>query len=261
MYYAHHVVSTPENVDLRFELAGLGNRVLAAFLDTLFSYILVGLLWGLSAAVLYVLDHYLKIDLPDFIMFVLAALGIFASFLILFGYFIFFEGLWQGQTPGKKIAGIRVVRENGEPVSWMPVFLRNLLRMVDEGIFLIGLIFIVVEKSERRLGDLAAGTIVIRERPSARSIVFRSPTDAQTGDNANNTTAPTIDDFADITNVKQLEQADYELVNNFLWRRQFMLKASRTEMAKKLAKYIALKLSPSAPYNETTSAEAYLEKL
>ena len=138
--------------------------------------------------------------------------------------------------------GIRVVRENGEPVSWMPVLLRNLLRAVDEGIFLIGLLFMIMERSERRLGDLAAGTIVIRERPSARSLIFRSLANSQTGTSTSTNTAGEIKDgFADIVAANQLNPADSELISDFLAASPIYAQNQSTRAGKKIGKIYSLK--------------------
>ncbi len=250
MYDSYHLISTPENVDLRLELAGAGNRVLACFIDTLITYLLITLLWIIilltGAGLGWVTQHF-HLDYNTFNVFIaLVALGTLGSFLITFGYFIFFEGLWHGQTPGKKIAGIRVVRENGEPVSWQAVLLRNVLRTFDEGVFLIGLIFMVVEKDEKRTGDLAAGTVVIRERKAVMQ--------TQTGS-------------ASLAPTSQLNQADYELLSNFLWRRKYMFKQPRLDLSQKIAAYLYAKLNNGQVGAGQSSAhppgnpEAYLEKL
>ena len=258
MYDAYHLISTPENVDLRLELAGVGNRVLACFIDTTFTYISIALLW-VSILLTYwllgytsVLFHFesLAKEFIGGIVIIGMALGLLATFVITFGYFILFEGLWQGQTPGKKIAGIRVVRENGEPISWQASFLRNMLRTFDEGMFFIGLIFMVVEKDEKRMGDLAAGTIVIRERKVIQLLLPNTAADKNMSQ----------DGFATALSANELDQTDHELLSSFLRRRKFMLKQQRTELAKQLADYLSTKLN-NQPQNNSTNPEIYLEQL
>src|SRR5271154_5557724 len=162
----NYSISTPENVDLHLELAGLGNRILACLIDTVLSYVAVlslilpGLLYPKLIDFLGPPYNEYK-PILDFVFLSLVVVG---SFLIVFLYFIIFEIFWQGQTPGKKIIGIRVVDSLGQPVATSSVWIRNLLRPIDEGACLFGLLVMIVDKNERRLGDLAANTIVIRER-------------------------------------------------------------------------------------------------
>ena len=135
-------ISTPENVDLHLELAGFGNRVLACIIDTLVctslnALLIIGLLviwfslkqFGLSAGALAVWST------------ALLMIGMTICFAILFGYYVFFEGLWQGQTPGKKFTDIRVIETNGQPITWSSAIVRNLVRIVDQGVLMIGFFF------------------------------------------------------------------------------------------------------------------------
>ena len=145
---------------------------------------------------------------------IIILLAILTIFIVVFGYFMFFEGMWQGQTPGKKVAQIRVIDASGEPVNWPSVIIRNLFRAVDQGMLLIGLIVMLIDKNERRLGDLAANTLVIRERLAELSLVEIpvSPMAKEAG--------LTLD-------VGRISPEEYELLVNFLKRRQSMAKSQR----------------------------------
>jgi uncharacterized RDD family membrane protein YckC len=90
------------------------------------------------------------------------AIAFLITFIIFTGYFVLFETLWQGQTPGKRIMHIRVIQDNGQPVTLGQTTLRALLRPVDD-LLLIGALFIALGKREKRLGDWVAGTQVIQE--------------------------------------------------------------------------------------------------
>src|SRR5271156_1331481 len=163
-------ISTPENVDLHLELAGLGNRIVACLIDTILTYIAI-LVIALPSLLYPKIVEALGATYSDNRLLVdtlVIALYVIGSFLIVFGYYIFFESIWQGQTPGKKLMGIRVVDSLGQPVTVSSVWIRNLLRPIDEGIFLLGLLVMLIDRNERRLGDLAANTIVIRERLSEK---------------------------------------------------------------------------------------------
>lgn len=148
---ALHEVETPEQVTLRYEVAGLGSRAMASVID----HLLILTAW----AGLNVLDDYLPIGGT-----VLAVL----SFLLFWGYFTGFEAWWQGRTPGKKRLGIRVVLTDGRPVGLEGAALRNLVRVVDLLVpppYISGMLSIFFHPQSKRLGDLVAGTLVVRDAP------------------------------------------------------------------------------------------------
>jgi uncharacterized membrane protein SpoIIM required for sporulation/uncharacterized RDD family membrane protein YckC len=159
----HLEVETPEHVVLDYEIAGIGSRAAAGLLDGL---ILV-LSSGALGAILLLLN-------PESTWAI--ALVALISFAWLWGYFAFFEGLRQGQTPGKRAIGIRVVRDTGHPIGFGAAALRNLLRIAD---FLpppygLGMLLVALHPRGKRLGDLVAGTVVVRDRP------FETPASAAT---------------------------------------------------------------------------------
>lgn len=150
-------ITTPEGVVVELVVAGIGSRFLAGMLDVFIEIaMLVAVITTFSAA-----------GISN--GFGLAALVILV-FLVMFGYQILFELFNQGRTPGKAAAGIRVVKRNGDPVDPTASLVRNLLRLVDGWmvitfvIFPVGFIAAFVTQHAQRLGDLAAGTLVVRER-------------------------------------------------------------------------------------------------
>jgi uncharacterized RDD family membrane protein YckC len=148
-------ISTPEGVDLELVLAGLGSRFAAALLDLLIQFgAIIALLFVLGAAG----DSGVAI-----------ALFFIGVFLILFGYDIVLETWNSGRTVGKLAAGLRVVRGGGEPVGFLTSAIRNVVRIVDflPAFYPVGMITILVTTRNQRLGDLAAGTLVIRDRRRA----------------------------------------------------------------------------------------------
>jgi uncharacterized RDD family membrane protein YckC len=151
-------ISTPEGVDMEITLAGLGSRAIAGLLDlTIEVFVLLGLLLVFGA---------FGGDSSGFVV----AVFVIGIFLVLFGYFVLFEVLNHGRTPGKMAVGLRVVRTDGGPVGFLPSAVRNLLRLIDGWDLLtlilcpIGVIAVVASRDNQRLGDLAAGTVVARER-------------------------------------------------------------------------------------------------
>ena len=102
--------------------------------------------------------------------YVVLALIVLIYFALFWGYFMLFETLWSGQTPGKRAGRLRVIRRDGQPVGAGEVLIRNLVRIVDflPGFYGIGLVVMFIDKEARRLGDMAAGTIVVREGDTTR---------------------------------------------------------------------------------------------
>lgn len=147
-------VETPDHVVLRYDLAGGGNRGFAALVDfILAALVFVGALWAFS-----LLSGRFPVAGPFFGILILA------TFTLAWSYFVLLEWLWQGQTVGKRLYGLRVIRADGAPAGFVAVLVRNVIRVVD---FLplfygLGLLMIIFSSRSQRLGDLAAGTYVVR---------------------------------------------------------------------------------------------------
>jgi len=160
---------TPEQIDLQYDLAGLGSRFMAMAIDTLIQVVLVMALvvvFGVVAALLTFSLRDLIGQSGAFAAIAGIALVVLLIFALNWGYFIFFELVWNGQTPGKRAVGVRVLTARGEPVTLVHSLVRNLLRLVDAlpSAYMIGAVTMLVTPRSQRLGDLAAGTIVVRER-------------------------------------------------------------------------------------------------
>ena len=161
-------IETPEQVDLRFPVAGVGSRFLAILLDSLIQftfYVVVGLI--IYAAVDFDkaastsgsdhLDRGGKWLVAGFIL---------LNFVMIWGYFVLFEAFWHGQTPGKRVMKLRVLKDSGRSITLFESMTRNLVRIVDNlpSLYVVGLIAMLCNRQHKRLGDLAAGTIVVHER-------------------------------------------------------------------------------------------------
>lgn len=153
-------LDTPENVQINYEVAGIGSRFLATLIDQLWLLLIRGLIALIGAALFF------SLDLDNETGVIIAALGLILFFMLGWGYYIFFEINWNGQTPGKRNIGLRVVKINGLPVSASEVIIRNLMRAVDvlPSGYGAGLITMFFNQQAQRLGDLAAGTFVIFEQ-------------------------------------------------------------------------------------------------
>ncbi len=158
-YRQHLEVETPEHVVLDLEIAGVGSRLLAAVIDT-------AILGGLTIVVTLLLLVLAEIGLIPTGPWV-GAVIVSGAFLVWNGYYVFFEGLRHGRTPGKRRVGIRVVRDTGHPVTVADAVTRNLLRLADflPPPYLGGLLLMALHPLGKRLGDLAAGTVVVRDQP------------------------------------------------------------------------------------------------
>jgi uncharacterized RDD family membrane protein YckC len=156
-------VPTPEGVELRFTLAGVGSRFVAALIDLTIEIILIVAISLLAQGV----GVGFGVGYTTMVVAIL-------SFVVVMGYDVFFEVLNGGRTPGKALNGLRVVRSNGRPVTFVPSSIRNVLRIVDflPAAYLTGIVAILSTRRNQRIGDLVGDTIVVRER-SGR--IERSP--------------------------------------------------------------------------------------
>ena len=154
-------IETPEQTLLEFPLAGIGSRFLAIALDMLLqlcAYIVLGLF-----AALLSMEGFLPTLGKQWGI----AVVIFLAFLVQFGYYATFEAMWNGQTPGKRWTRLRVIQDSGRPISAFDAILRNLLRIVDylPGLYGVGIVTILISRENKRVGDYAAGTVVVHEKP------------------------------------------------------------------------------------------------
>jgi uncharacterized RDD family membrane protein YckC len=210
-------IVTPEGITLALPLAGVGSRFIAALIDTSIQF---AALLGLSL---------LRAGLPD--NGVVSAVFIVVAFVLFTGYDISFETLASGRTPGKRVTGLRVVTAAGAPVRFTTSAIRNVLRVVDilPGTYLIGIVTIVLTTRNQRLGDLAAGTLVVRERTGADSRPSGPWTVVPGSDPGDD-----VDPFEgwDVTAVTGDEVAT---VRRFLERRTSLVPDARARLAAELA--------------------------
>ncbi len=160
----HLRIDTPEQIALELPLAGIGSRFLALALDTL----LQGLLYFVAFVIMVFGIPVIAAHLPAGAAWstLLPAAVVLTIFCIYWGYFALFEILWNGQTPGKRLAHIRVIRDTGRPIDATAAVLRNLIRVVDllPGMYAVGVCVMLLNRNARRLGDFVAGTVVVHER-------------------------------------------------------------------------------------------------
>jgi uncharacterized RDD family membrane protein YckC len=157
--YEEVTIETPEHVSISYELAGPGSRLFASLLD----HLLIAL--GVIAVLL--LAWAAGAGFPDSTGPLTVVMIVAGGPLILLAlYFAIFEGLWAGQTPGKRAAGLRVMRDDGTPAATFDLLIRNIVRIVDflPYFYFLGGLVAFVHRQSKRLGDLAAGTVVVKLR-------------------------------------------------------------------------------------------------
>ncbi|WP_009633266.1 RDD family protein [Synechocystis sp. PCC 7509] len=218
---------TPESVELEFTLAGIGSRAWALVIDyNVLAAILIGFL-----LIIWVISSLLVGSWGSFfgtrnIELWLGAIAFITIFAIYTGYFVFFETLWQGQTPGKRLAKIRVIQDDGRLIGLQQATLRALIRSVDDTFF-VGALLIMLTKKEKRLGDLLAGTIVIQTEVSTNSASFPVSSKAQE-------IAMQLQQSQ--ANFSQLLPDEFATIRDYLQRRSQMTPKAKKEVSLQLAK-------------------------
>ncbi|MFI5207127.1 MAG: stage II sporulation protein M [Gemmatimonadales bacterium] len=210
-------IETPESVIIELELAGLGSRFAAAIVDSLILVLL-----ALVAILIYVV-----IGPGSTSGAWAAAIMVLVIFVIVAGYFALCEGLMNGQTPGKRQFGLRVVMDTGHPLTFGAAVSRNLVRIVDLQLgYLVGCAFIFMHPHHKRLGDIVAGTIVVRDRPHEQRLTVTAELPAAAPQAAEVPAAP-----AQVTDAPALTDEEYRLIEQFLTRRVQLEPAVRNRLA------------------------------
>ena len=227
-------ISTPEGVDVELTLAGIGSRFIAAIFDAT-------LQWGVIIAA----GALLGVGGGDADGWAKAAFSV-VFFLVFFGYDVLFEVRAHGRTLGKRWTGLRVVRTGGRPVTFVPSCVRNVMRLVDilPFFYAVGMLSIFVTGQNQRLGDLAAGTLVVRERPGG----LKTPA----------AEAAAAARAADGWDVSAVSAQDIGTVRQFLARRDGLAGEPRRELAEQLERRLRPHVA-GAP--DGLAAEEFLERL
>lgn len=218
-------IRTPESIRFSYDLAGLGSRFLAVSIDLLIQLTAVFLLSGAIglAGVSGAAGKSVVTQDRALQSFAIAAI-VAIVFSLFFGYFILFEALWGGQTPGKKALGIRVVRDGGYPLDIGSSLIRNLIRIGEmlAGFYVLGAVSALLSHENKRLGDHAAGTIVVRD---SRILSPAGLLPAQSG------------------GFQLLDQRERALIERFAERRAGMDPTRRASMAAQIANLVRPRLS------------------
>lgn len=202
---------TPEAVRIDLQHAGVGSRLVAQLVD------------GVIVAVLTVLAVLAPQPFGDGT--VALMVGVSLVFFVHIGYFALWEGLWDGRTPGKRALRLRVLRQDGSPITGTEALIRNVLRIVDllPVAGMIGIVSMLVTRRDQRIGDLAAGTVVIHEaggrEPRTLAVAALDP--------------PA---WAAHLDTSSIGERDYAVARSYLQRRDELERGPRTELAARIAR-------------------------
>jgi uncharacterized RDD family membrane protein YckC len=229
-------ILTPENVYIEYELAGLGSRFIAYLIDIIIQVVFVGL------AVIVLLFAG-----TEFIAYLFLELGImvvafFVTIVLLLNliYFIFFEMILKGQSPGKKIMKLRVIKQNGEPINLLDSFLRNLLRLFDmlPSYYLVGALFAALSNRCKRIGDFAANTVVVKIKNQEQIITI---------DNLINQSSNFSEEKEQAVNNFPVSASEYSVLKEFMARKD-ILGEKRPLFTYNLNMYFLKKFNIDKPY-------------
>jgi uncharacterized RDD family membrane protein YckC len=250
-------IDTPELVDIEMPLAGIGSRFIALLIDTL--------IWIAGFLVLLILFAVVMASFktsPAISERFATVLIVSCVFLLNLGYFVLFEAFWNGRTPGKRVARIRVIQRSGRAIGLFESMARNLVRYVDMQpfpVYAVGVISMFATRQHQRLGDLAAGTLVVRDREqeapmwgdSARTFT------AQIFPQSVHAPEPHMAFSLPATGIAKLSSTDLEVLEGFFARRLDMPLPTRQALAKRIAAAIQAKSGIERPAG--ASVETFLE--
>jgi uncharacterized RDD family membrane protein YckC len=230
-------VVTPEAVVLEFETGSIPSRALAQLVDL---FVRVGLFYGLA-----LLASLAGLGLGSSAVVVILIVG---GFLIVFGYPVLFEVRWQGRTIGKRLLGLRVVTVEGAPAGFRHSAIRAMVAVVDfflPPIGVVATVSVLLTPRSQRLGDLFAGTIVLRERTGA---AFPVPVSFPP--------LPGYDGYARSLDVGGITPEQYGVIRSFLLRVAHLSPEARAHIGTRLANAVAISMRHTPPAG--VSPEAFL---
>ncbi len=242
-------IDTPEQVKLEFAVAGIGSRFVAVLID----HLIIGVGFLLLAIASGFIFDSLQSRLGVLGKWTLAVFIAF-NFLLYWGYYTLFEAFWRGQTPGKHVMKLRVIKDSGRQITVFEAMSRNLLRIVDylPAFYLTGVITMLCTKRNQRLGDLGAGTVVVHERSDEQPLLIERGTSIMP--------APSIPAFDPLTSaaaqssgslpadaVAKLHSDDLLLIESFFARALDLSLATRAEIAGRIASQISAKMNVTVP--------------
>lgn len=221
----HLIIDTPEQTSLEFPLAGIGSRFLAMAADTAIQVVVGGIIFIVLALLSIPTMKFFGAGSSTWAV----AVGVIVLFLLNFAYFAFFEAVWNGQTPGKRFAQLRVMKDDGRPINAYDAIARNLLRIVDSlpGFYGVGVLSVFFSKQSKRLGDYVAGTVVVHETALEGVRPFA---------------ATTVDQSLPSFDASSITVEEFRLIETFVQRRDSLDPGLRSSMAAQISARVGEKL-------------------
>jgi uncharacterized RDD family membrane protein YckC len=244
-------IDTPEQVELSYDVAGIGSRFVALLLDMLIIaavYIALGLVFVLALTAAHAINQ-----MDNMTMWFVAALVV-VAFIVNWGYFALCEAYWQGQTPGKRAMKLRVIKDSGRQITLFEALARNLLRFIDylPGAYLVGLITMLCNKRNKRLGDFVAGTLVVHERSDEQPMSHQPSPQSSLNLNRLNTVASEpwrdpVPGMFPADAVARLSGQDLVVIETFFQRMLDLPMETRAGLAYRIAGQMATKMGVALP--------------
>jgi uncharacterized RDD family membrane protein YckC len=259
-------IETPEQVDLRFPIAGIGSRFLAILADTILQFFVLFVMWLVFFLILSAAPKTGPSIASDIsstaAKWIVAGIVLF-FFLLYWGYFSLFEAFWNGQTPGKRLLKIRVIKDSGRQITLFEALARNLLRVIDSlpSFYLVGVITMLCNLEQKRLGDLVAGTIVVHERTDEQPLLshssrtFTASLYPQPLETPRQPEAPLVPADA----ISRLDANDLNVIDTFFSRALDLDLDKRAEIAGRMAQRMSEKMQVPLPAD--TPPERVLESI
>lgn len=246
-----HAIDTPEQVALYFPLAGLGSRFLAAALDIAIQAAVTLLLILVTAIVFSAIGTSKLDNMSNTAAKWFVALLVLGYFTLIWGYYALFEAFRNGQTPGKRVLKIRVIKDSGRQITFFEALARNLLRVIDNlpGAYLTGVISILVTKQNKRLGDLVAGTIVVHERADEFGGYMSAPVSRSFTSNLFEVPviSPPALSAIPADCIARLTHNDLHLIDSFLARAISLPMEARAQLGSRLLDALCMKMAVAVP--------------
>lgn len=251
-------IITPENIEVTYELAGVASRFMATLVDIIIQVLMIALIYGVVR-----LAGGAEAVSGIGISSIASAAGTIVVFLVMYFYALLFEAFWAGRTPGKRVFGLRVIRDGGYPLTFVASAIRNLLRLADFGIFpfsgapmvllgLPGLLTIFLSPRYKRIGDYAAGTLVIVEQK-------RSPFGSRSAEAILSPSAAAL--LPLVRNLDRLTPDDYRVLRRFVARRQELDISVQAALGEKIARSMLTRLEIDLPVRYQLQYADFLEAL
>jgi len=254
-------IDTPELVSIEMPIAGVGSRFIALLVDYLI-LVVTGIVMTLILTVVFAAVHVFAHWSENWI----TAFVVILIFLANWGYFALFEAFWNGKTPGKRAAKIRVIHRSGRAVSFLESLARNLVRVIDylPGFYGVGVLAIFLSKQNQRLGDMVAGTLVVHDREidtphwgEMGNRTFTAPAFTPPAPQNPLMAPPHLSVVLPTPALAKLTPADLQVLEGFFARRLDMELAVRSALAQKIAAALCAKSGLEIP--PSTSFETFLE--